>query len=63
MTWWRKNGYMDMLAELKSAVDTNDTIVQHILKDVDNVFDNLTHETKGKRKKAEQNVPIFLKIY
>ena len=54
---------MDMLAELKSAVDTNDTIVQHILKDVDNVFDNLTHETKGKRKKAEQNVPIFLKIY
>jgi len=48
----KKNGYMDMLAELKGAVDTNDTIVQHILKDVDNVFDNLTHETKDKDKRT-----------
>ena len=36
-----------MLNDLKSAVDVNNEIVQHILKDIDNVFDNLTHQSKG----------------
>ena len=37
-----------MLVELKGAVETNNEIIQHILKDIDNVFDNLTHSSKGR---------------
>ncbi len=44
----RKNGYESLLADLKLAVDTNDEIIGHILKDVDNVFENLSHENRGR---------------
>ncbi|XP_023344235.1 carnosine N-methyltransferase [Eurytemora carolleeae] len=47
----KKNGYGSMLNDLKSAVDVNNEIVQHILKDIDNVFDNLTHQSKGEKDK------------
>ncbi len=43
----RKNGYENLLAELKLAVDANNEIIGHILKDVDNVFENLAHESRG----------------
>ncbi len=44
----RKNGYESLLADLKLAVDANDEIIGHILKDVDNVFENLSHENRGR---------------
>ena len=43
----RKNGYETLLTDLKLAVDANDEIIGHILKDVDHVFENLSHENRG----------------
>jgi hypothetical protein len=43
----RKNGYETLLSDLKLAVDANNEIIGHILKDVDNVFENLSHENRG----------------
>ena len=47
----KKNGYEDMLKDLKGAVEANNEIIQHVLKDIDNMFDNLTHEGKGEKDK------------
>lgn len=47
----RKNGYETLLTDLKLAVDANDEIIGHILKDVDHVFENLSHENRGEKDK------------
>ena len=47
----KKNGYNDMLNDLRSAVETNNEIILHILKDIDNVFENMSHSNNGERDK------------
>lgn len=47
----RKNGYNSMLTDLKAAVEANNEIVQHIIKDVENVFENVPHQNKAERDK------------
>lgn len=39
----RKHGYQETLDDLKLAVDKNYTIINHILKDVDGIFENVNH--------------------
>jgi carnosine N-methyltransferase len=46
-----KNGYTDMLKELRNCVDANNQIVKHILKDVENMFENSSHKSKGEKDK------------
>ncbi len=36
-----------MLKELRTCVEANNQIVTHILKDVENVFENSKHKNKG----------------
>ena len=63
----RKNGYTDMLKELRTCVEANNQIVAHILKDVENVFENSKHKNKGKSKiivfSAEDLFFPFCKIF
>ena len=39
----RKHGYQETMDDLKLAVDRNNTIISHILKDVDGIFENVNH--------------------
>jgi len=48
----RKNGFTESLNDLKGAVENNNEIIQHILKDVDHMFDNLSHEKAEKDKRT-----------
>ena len=43
----KKHGYQDCLDELKAAVDENNKIIGHILKDVDHMFENVAHESNS----------------
>ena len=45
-----KNGYYEVLKDLKVCIEANNEIIKHILKDADNVFENSTHQNKGKEK-------------
>ena len=41
----RKNGYFEVLKDLKVCVEANNEIIKHILKDADNVFENMVRNT------------------
>jgi len=43
----RKHGYQDGLEELKSGVEQNNKIIGHILSDVDHMFENVSHDSRG----------------
>ena len=43
----RKNGYTEMLKELRNCIDANNQLISHILKDVEHVFENRTVHNKG----------------
>ena len=42
----RKHGYQDTLDDLKQAVELNNEIIVQILKDVEGMFENVTHPGK-----------------
>jgi len=42
-----KNGYTEMLKELRNCIDANNQLISHILKDVEHVFENRTVHNKG----------------
>jgi len=46
-----KNGYYEVLKDLKVCIEANNEIIKHILKDADNVFENSTHQNKGEKDK------------
>ena len=43
----RKHGYQDNLDDLKQAVELNNDIIVQILKDVEGLFENVTHPGKA----------------
>jgi len=43
----RKHGYQETLDDLKQAVEQNNEIIQHILKDVEGVFENVSYGSKS----------------
>jgi len=43
----RKHGYQDVLDDLKQAVEQNNDIIVHILKDVEGVFENVSYASKA----------------
>ena len=44
----RKHGYQDTLDDLKQAVEKNMEVVNHILLDVDGMFENVSHQKDNK---------------
>jgi len=44
----RKHGYQDTLDDLKQAVEKNMEVIQHILLDVDGMFENVSHQKDAK---------------
>ena len=43
----RNHGYQDTLDDLKEAVEQNYSIITEIMADVEDMFENVTHQTKG----------------
>lgn len=54
----RKHGYQDTMDDLKLAVDRNNSIISHILKDVDNIFENVNHEDMTKEDPRTRPTPV-----
>jgi len=43
----RKHGFQDTLDDLKQGVEQNNDIIVHILKDVESMFENVSHSGKA----------------
>lgn len=42
-----KHGYKELLTKIRAAVEENGQIVGLIISDVDNLFENVSHNTRG----------------
>ena len=54
----RKHGYQESMDDLKLAVDRNSTIINHILKDVDGIFENVSHADKAEEDPRVRPTPV-----
>ena len=54
----RKHGYQETMDDLKLAVDRNWIIINHILKDVDAIFQNVNHADKAEEDPRVRPTPV-----
>ena len=54
----RKHGYQDSLDDLKQAVEKNMEIIQHILKDVDGIFENVNYQSEAESDPRVRPTPV-----
>merc|ERR1711862_824692 len=54
----KKHGYQDSLDYLKQAVEKNMEIIQHILKDVDGIFENVNYQSEAESDPRVRPTPV-----
>merc|ERR1719384_2629608 len=54
----RKHGYQETMDDLKLAVDRNNSIINHILKDVDGIFENVNHSDMTEEDPRVRPTPV-----
>jgi len=54
----RKHGYQETMDDLKLAVDRNNSIINHILKDVDGIFENVNHSNMTEEDPRVRPTPV-----